>query len=277
MEPSPDPSAPVKISVVVIAYNDAPNMRACLESVRWADELIVIDSYSTDGTTEICREFTPNIFHYPFQGFGLLRNQAISHASHDWIFSLDTDERATSEVVREIRELLKANPPAKAYFVPRRNFFLGRGIKFCGWYPDYRQPQFFHKKYMRYREDLVHESYECNGTVGYLSASIEQSPFRDINQYFNKMDRYSTLRAEAMFQEGRKFRIGHLLLNPVFTFLKMFVFRGGMFDRKPGLILSVLYAYYTFIKYAKLWERYKDVDSELVEPPGKAIEGQAKF
>jgi glycosyltransferase involved in cell wall biosynthesis len=247
-----------KISGVVIAFNDAPNIRKCLESLHWVDELVVIDSHSTDGTTKICQEFTPHVFHYPFQGFGALRNQALTHASHDWVFSLDTDERSTPEVQEEIERLLEYTPSAHAYKIPRRNYFLGRWIRHCGWYPDYRQPQLFHKKHMRYREDLVHEGYELKGTMGYLHASIEQIPFRDIDQFIRKMDRYTDLRAQAMHREGRTFHPHQLISHPVFTFLKMYLLRVGFLDRKPGLILSILYAYYTFVKYAKLWELQKN-------------------
>ena len=247
-----------KISAVVIAYNDAPNMRRCLDSLHWVDEIVVVDSHSTDGTTEICLEFTDKVFHYPFQGFGALRNQAITHATHDWIFSLDTDEQATREIQKEIEHLLAQGPSAHAYFVPRRNYFLGRRIKHCGWYPDYRQPQLFHKSHMRYREDVVHEGYDLDGTVGYLRANVEQTPFRDIDQFWRKMDRYSTLRAEAMHGEGRKFHVHQLISHPLFTLIKMYIWRMGILDRKPGLILSMLYAYYTFVKYAKLWELQKN-------------------
>ncbi len=248
-----------KLSAVVIAYNDAPNMRRCLESLHWADEIVVIDSHSTDGTTEICLDYTEQVFHYPFQGFGILRNHAITHAAHDWIFSLDTDEWATLEIQQEIEHLLTHDPPKQAYFVPRRNYFLGRWIKHCGWYPDYRQPQLFHKAHMRYREDLVHEGFEVTGKTGILQSYVEQIPFRTLDQYFAKMDRYSTLRAKVMHSEGRRFRAHQLFSHPLFTFFKMFVLRGGALDRKPGLILSVLYAYYAFVKYAKLWELQRDM------------------
>lgn len=254
-----------KISAVVIAYNDAPNMRKCLEGLSWVDELVVIDSHSTDGTTEICHEFTPHVFHYPFQGFGKLRNHALTHATYDWIFSLDTDERVTPDVRSEIEHLLQEGPSAQAYLIPRRNYFLGRWIKHCGWYPDYRQPQLFHRHAMRYREDLVHEGYELKGQLGCLHASLEQIPFRDIDHYWQKMDRYSSLRAEAMHREGRRFHLHQLIVRPLFTFLKMYVFRGGILDRKPGLILSISYAYYTLAKYAKLWEIQKKQPETLCE------------
>lgn len=252
-----------KISVVVIAYNDEPNIKACLESVTWADELIVVDSFSTDGTTEISHQFTDKVYQHEFQGFGKLRNDAMAHASHDWIFSLDTDERATDEVRLEINRILTAGPTAEAYLIPRRNVFLGRWIKHCGWYPDYRQPQFFHSRHMRYREDLVHESFELDGRLGHFSSYVEQYPFRNVDQYLMKMDRYSSLMAQEMNKRGRRFHVHQLVSHPAFTFIKMYLLRGGFLDGKPGLILSGLYAYYTFVKYAKLWEATRNPSSAL--------------
>ncbi len=246
-----------KVSAVVIAYNDEPNMRACLESLAWADELIVVDSHSTDATARISREFTDQVYQHEFSGFGKLRNDAVAHAAHDWVFSLDTDERATPELRDEIRRTLAQGPQADAYFVPRRNYFLGRWIRHCGWYPDYRQPQLFRKDRMRYTEDLVHETYELSGTIDYLKEHVDQYPFRNIDQYLMKMDRYSTLMAEEMATRQRRFHWHQLITHPAFTFVKMFILRQGFRDRKPGLILSGLYAYYTFVKYAKLWEYAK--------------------
>ena len=243
-----------KISAVVIGYNDEPNMRACLESITWADEIIVVDSHSTDATATISREFTDKVFQHTFEGFGKLRNEAVAHASYDWVFSLDTDERATPEIRDEIRALLAKGPDADAYFVPRKNYFLGRWIRHSGWYPDYRQPQLFHKGRMRYKEDLVHESYEIEGRVGYLKEHVLQYPFRDIDHYLAKMDRYSDLMAKRMVERKRRFHPHQLMSPTVFTFAKMYVGRAGFLDGKQGLILAGLYAYYTFIKYAKFWE-----------------------
>ena len=244
-----------KVSAVVIAYNDEPNMHACLQSLKWADELIVVDSFSTDGTTRISQEYTDKVYQHEFHGFGRLRNEAMARATHDWVFSLDTDERANEAIHDEIRRKLAEGPEADAYFVPRRNFFLGRRIKHCGWYPDYRQPQFFHKNRMRYREkDLVHESFDLDGKIGYFQAHVDQYPFRNIDQYLGKMDRYSSLRAKVIQQGGRRFHLHQLVARPLYTFFKMYVMRLGLLDGMPGLILSGLYTYYTFVKYAKLWE-----------------------
>ncbi len=243
-----------KVSALVIAYNDEPNMRACLETLTWADEIVVVDSHSTDATEAISREFTDKVFHHTFEGFGRLRNEALAHVSHDWVFSLDTDERATPEVRDEIRQVLERGPEADAYLVPRLNYFLGRWIKHSGWHPDYRQPQFFRQSRMRYREELVHEGYELDGRLACLKSHVLQYPFRDLDHYLLKMDRYSNLMSRRMVEQGRRFHLHQLITHPGFTFAKMYFLRAGILDGMPGLILAGLYAYYTFVKYAKLWE-----------------------
>jgi len=247
-----------KVSVYVIAYNDEPNMRACLESVAgWGDELIVVDSHSTDRTAAISREFTDKVHQLDFHGFGRLRNEAVALTTHEWVFSLDSDERMTPELKEEIRLMLDRRPDANAYFVPRKNYFLGRWIKHCGWYPDYRQPQLFRKDRFRYREELVHESFDCDGPVGFLQSPALQYPFRDIDHYVAKQDRYSDLMARRMAEQGRRFSSHQLITHPLGACLKMYVQRAGFLDGMPGLILSGLYGYYTFMKYAKFWELAK--------------------
>ena len=249
---------PLPVSVYVIAYNDEPNMRACLTSAAgWATEVIVVDSHSSDRTAAIAAEFTDKVYQVDFAGFGALRNQAVAYCSQEWIFSLDTDERMTPALQEEIRTVLERPAPADAYFVPRKNFFLGRWIKHCGWYPDYRQPQLFRKGRVRYRQELVHESFDCDGPIGYLSEPALQYPFRDIDHYIAKQDRYSDLMAKRMVEENRRFRAHHLMTHPMGAFVKMYGLRRGFLDGMPGLILSGLYGYYTFMKYAKFWELTK--------------------
>jgi len=243
-----------KISAVVIAFNEERNIRECLETLRWADEVVVVDNASTDGTARISREFTSHVYWHEFTGFGRLRNESAAHATHDWVFSLDADERATPEVQNEMYQRLQESPDVLAYCIPRRNHFLGKWIKYSGWYPNYRHPQLFHKKSMRYTEDIIHEGYEVNGPVGYLRAPIDHYPFRDIQHFFEKMNRYTTLMAKKMNKQERPFKAHQLLTHPSFTFFKMFCLRLGFLDGTPGLILAGLYAYYTFVKYAKLWE-----------------------
>lgn len=244
-----------KLSAYIITYNEEERIRDCLESVKWADEIVVLDSFSADRTVEICREYTDKIYQHRFAGFGDLRNTAISHTSNNWILSVDADERVTEELREEISEKLKTGPAADAYFVPRINYFLGHRVKHCGWYPDYRQPQFFHKDRMKYTDQLVHEGFILSGRVSYLKGHVIQHPFLNLDHFFRKMERYSTLRAEDMFRKGKRFKIHNMFTSPLSMFFKMYVLKCGFLDGRVGLILSVLYAYYTLIKYLKLWEK----------------------
>ncbi len=244
-----------KLSAYVLTFNEEGKIRDALASIAWADEIVVLDSHSTDSTIAICREFTEKVYQCDFEGFGKLRNRALEFVTHDWVLSLDADERGTAELRDEILAELEKGPRAEAFFVPRRNFFLGRWIQHGGWYPDYRQPQFFNRHRFRYREDLVHEGYQVDGRIGYLHGHVMQVPFRNLSQYLGKMSRYSMLMAEQMAQRGRRFHAHQLVTHPLFTFFKMYVVRQGFRDGIPGLILGLLYAYYSFIKYAKLWER----------------------
>lgn len=249
-----------KLSAYVLTFNEEDKIRDALASIRWADEIVVLDSHSTDRTLAICREFTEKVYQCDFEGFGKLRNYALDLVTHDWVFSLDADERATDELRDEIQAELEHGPRAEGFFVPRKNLFLGRWIRHGGWYPDYRQPQLFNKHRFRYREDLVHEGFETDGRIGYLTGHVLQVPFRDLRQFLLKMSRYSSLMAEQMAQQGRKFYTHQLVTHPLFTFFKMYAFRRGFRDGVPGLILALLYTYYSFVKYAKLWELTKKGD-----------------
>jgi glycosyltransferase involved in cell wall biosynthesis len=252
-----------RLSAYVITLNEEANIAACLETLAgWADEIVVVDSHSTDRTVEIARGFTERIFQEDFPGFGRLRNNALKHCRHDWVFSLDADERATPELKAEITRELEA-PRQAAYLVPRRTHFLGHFIRHCGWYPDYRQPQLFDRRRFRYREDLVHEGWVCDGGVGKLSGHVLQYPFRNIAQFLAKMDRYSELRARDMIRNGRGFSAARLVLAPPFTFARMYLLQQGFRDGLPGLILSSLYAYYTVLKYVRLWEQQSGGQSAL--------------
>ena len=155
-----------RISVYIIAYNEADKIEAALKSVVWADEIVVADSFSTDGTPEIARKYTDRVLQLPFEGFGKLRNDVLGQLEGDWIFSLDADERCTEAAAAEIRRIVALPDAADAYRVPRRNFLLGRWIRHSGWYPDYRQPQLFRRGKLRYTADAVHESYVLDGTLG---------------------------------------------------------------------------------------------------------------
>ena len=172
------------VSAYILAFNEAVKIKAAIETVLWADEIIVVDSQSTDGTPDIAAALGARIVQVPFAGFGDLRNRAVEACRCEWVFSLDADERCTAAVRDEIVSLLAGTPPHDVYRVPRRNYFMGRRIRGSGWYPNFRQPQLFRKGSLRYTLEPVHEGYEILGgaTVGTLRNAIGQLPFRDLEE-----------------------------------------------------------------------------------------------
>lgn len=241
------------ISVYIIAYNEAEKVADAIKSVGWADEVVVIDSYSTDGTTQIAESLGARVVQVTFTGFGALRNEAVAACSHDWVFSLDSDERCTSEVAGEVRALVQ-RAEHDVYFVPRRNYFLGREIKHSGWYPNYRQPQLFRKQNMRYDNSPVHESYDLQpgSRVGHLRHAIWQLPFKDLTEVVAKMNRYSSLGATKKRQAGSSY--GRALTHSFWAFLRHYVFKRGFLDGWPGFVIALSYFEVTFYRYAKAVE-----------------------
>jgi glycosyltransferase involved in cell wall biosynthesis len=241
------------VSLYILAYNEKPQLAELLPTVKWADDVMVLDSYSTDGTAELCRDFAVRHLNEEFQGFGALRNRAIELAAHDWVVSIDSDERCTPEFAAEVRQQL-VNPSAEAFLVPRMNFFLGRPVWHGGMYPDYRQPQVFNRRCFRYCEDLVHEGWECNGRIGRFRNPVHQTPFASVAVAMRKADRYTTLMAQRYFSQGTRATWRHLSVHPFLGFCRKFLVQQGFRDGKRGFLLAALHGYYCFFKYIKLWE-----------------------
>jgi glycosyltransferase involved in cell wall biosynthesis len=253
---------PEPVSLYIIAYNEAKNLREVLPTVLWADEVLVADSFSMDDTVEICRSFGVRHVNLKFEGFGKLRNDAVALLKNDWVVSIDSDERSTPEFAAEVRRTLAEPPPFDAYHVPRKSHFLGKWMRHSGWYPDYRQPQLFNRKKMRYRDDLVHEGYHLDGRLGYLREHVLQYPWPTLEVATAKLQRYSTLMADRYRAGNKRASLPSLMGSPLAMFLRIYVLKSGWRDGRHGLILATLYAYYTFLKYAKLWERQvKPVDT----------------
>ncbi|MDB6021017.1 MAG: waaE [Pedosphaera sp.] len=241
------------VTAYTLTYNEAGQIRDVLESINWADEIIIVDSFSTDETVDIAHEYGARIISRNFCGFGQLRNLALDAARHDWIFSLDADERCTPELAEEIRRESRA-PRFDAYHVPRKSHFLGHWMRHSGWYPDYRQPQLFNRTRMRYRNDLVHEGFNLNGRLGYLNEHVLQYPWPTLEVGTAKLQRYSTLMAERYSHKNKRASLARMLGSSIGMFLKVYFFQQGFRDGRHGFTLATLYAYYTFLKYAKLWE-----------------------
>jgi glycosyltransferase involved in cell wall biosynthesis len=243
-----------RISTYIIAFNEAEKLAATVESVRWSDEIIVIDSWSTDGTAELATSLGARVVQVEFKGFGDLRNQALKACSHEWIFSLDADERCTPEVAKEISELTSRSDSVDVYRVPRRNFFMGQWIKHSGWYPNYRQPQLFRMGTMHYEEKAVHEGYVLNTAkpVGHLKNAIWQFPFKNMGEVMHKANRYSTLGAQRISE--RKISMFTALGHAIWTFVKHYVFKLGFLDGWPGLVIAMASFEGTFYRYVKALE-----------------------
>jgi glycosyltransferase involved in cell wall biosynthesis len=257
-----------KISVYIIAYNEAEKIESAINSVLWADEIILADSYSDDETATIAAGLGARVEQITFRGFGDLRNRAMAACSHDWIFSLDADERCTPDARDEILKTIVQPETADAYYIPRRNFFMGRWIKHSGFYPDYRQPQLFKKGTLVFKgDDPVHEEYAIvsDKPVGYLQLPIWQFPYKNLAEVAHKANRYSSLGAEKLQQRGRSGTMLKALSRGMWSFFHMYILKKGVLDGWPGLVIAIGNFEGTYYKYAKLHEL--DADWQVPESP----------
>ena len=243
----------VPVTATVITFNEAANIQAALESLSWADEIIVVDSESTDDTVAIARRFTDHVIVRPWPGYIAQKNFAAEQARHDWIFSLDADERVTPELAAEIGTLLAGAPGAAGYRVPRVTFHLGRWMRSTDWYPDY-QLRLYDRRRGRWSGRHVHESVKADGPVRDLRGELQHYAYRDLAHHFQTIDRYTTLAARQMFEDGRRAGFFDLMIHPPAAFVRNYILRGGFKDGVPGLIVSAMNARYVGLKFAKLWE-----------------------
>jgi len=255
-----------KISAYILAFNEAEKIKAAVETVLWADEVVVVDSNSTDHTAEIATGLGARVVQVPFKGFGDLRNQAIEACRHDWIFSLDADERCTKAVRDEILGLLAGRPPHDLYRVPRRSYMMGRWIRGSGWYPNFRQPQLFRKGRMRYTLEPVHEGYEAlsGKPIGTLQNAIWQFPFRNLEEVITKMNRYSSLGAPKLAH--KRVSMASACGHGLWAFLKHYIFKLGFIDGWAGFVIAFGNFEGTFYRYAKRYEEAQNWPPRASEP-----------
>jgi glycosyltransferase involved in cell wall biosynthesis len=239
------------LSATIITLNEERNLRECLESVRFADEIIVVDSGSRDLTQSIAKEFKAQVFQEPWKGFAGQKNSAQDKARGPWILNVDADERVTEALRLEIQKTLKEDPPAAGFRVPRKNYFCGQWIRHGGWYPNY-QMRLYKKDAGKFASREVHEQVRVKGPVETLTSPLEHFTYHSISDYIQRMDRYSELSARQYLKEDRRVSWPAVLLRSWFTFMQMWVLKRGFLDGANGLILAALYSQYTFIKYSKL-------------------------
>jgi len=249
----------MKLSVYIIAFNEEEKIRDCIESVLWADEIIIVDSKSTDKTAEIASSLGAKVVQVEFKGFGDLRNQAIKHCSGDWIFSLDSDERCTKKAMQEIKNIIETTDK-DIFYIPRKNFFMGRWINFSGWYPNYRQPQIFRKGSMKYDNDPVHEGFinTSNSEIGYLDNYIWQFPFKNFEEVIKKANKYSTLGVHKLQSKKIRGKVTKAFLHGLWAFLKHYLLKLGFLDGGAGFVIAFGNFEGTFYRYLKLYESQSD-------------------
>ena len=241
-----------RLSVTIITSNEAAHIGAALESVAWADERIVVDSGSTDDTVAIARRHAEVVVVRDWPGYSEQKNHAASLARHDWILSLDADERVTPELAAEIQTLLASGPSAPGYRMPRVTWHLGRWIRSTDWYPDH-QLRLYDRRHGRWPARRVHESVQLDGPPGSLAHELQHYAYRDLSHHLATIDRYTTLAAEQLRDEGHRTRALAIALHPPAAFLRNYVLRRGFRDGAAGLIVSALNSYYVFLKLTKLW------------------------
>lgn len=245
----------MSISAVIITKDEERNIADCLESVRWADETIVVDAGSVDRTVDIAKAYTPGVFVRSWPGYGPQKNFGIDQAASDWILIVDADERVTAPLREEIQKLMKAGVPPNVtgYEIPRRNFFYGRWIQGGGVYPDY-QLRLFRRTAGRYDDVLLHERFQIAGRVARLSSPLDHYSMPTIRHHVRKMMRYTTLGAQEKLKTSSHISTMQIGANHLGTIAKTYLLRKGYQDGIHGLIVAMFAGMHTFVKYAKAWE-----------------------
>ncbi len=245
----------VKISAVIIAFNEEEKIADAINSVKWADEILLVDSESIDRTIEIAARLGAKIITQKWLGFSKQKQFAVDNAAHEWIFSLDADEVVSDKLRDEILKLKTSETIADGYKIPRLSFYMNRPIRHGGWYPDW-QIRFFNRRNGKWKDVLIHESVEINGTIGKLSGDILHYSVEDSAHHHRMIgERYAPLAAEQMFEKGRKtspLKIGTAGLT---AFLQTYILKGGFLDGLAGFAIARFAAHHAFLKHLMLWEK----------------------
>ena len=244
------------ISCAIVVYNEERNIYDCLESARWMDEIIVVDAFSQDKTVEISRKYTPRIYQRPWIGHAEQKNYACDEATCDWVFILDADERIGADLRKEIERVLSSDDTEGpvAYYLPRKNYYYGKWIRWAGCYPDF-QLRLFRRGVGRLNDEEPHPRFVFKGRAAYLTNPLDHHTERTIEDHFRKFDNFTTLAAKERARTKRVVYWTDLTLRPAYTLWKYYVMRQGFREGMHGFLISVFASMYTFVKYVKLWER----------------------
>ncbi len=240
----------MKISAAIITLNEQRNIARAIESLRCCDEVVVVDSGSSDRTCEVAENLGARVVEAPWRGYAGQKNYATEQCSHDWVLSLDADEALSEALEAEIWQLKKCGPGADAYTMPRLAQYLGRWILHGGWYPD-RKIRLFDRRKARWVGDFVHESVRVNGALAHLQANLLHFTCDSLTEHLKSMDRYTTLAAEQIIAQNRPVTWRNLVVDPSWTFFSTYFLKRGFLDGFEGMAIAHMAAMYNFLKYAK--------------------------
>jgi glycosyltransferase involved in cell wall biosynthesis len=240
----------MKISATIITLNEQGNIARAIESLRCADEVMVLDSGSSDQTIEAAAKLGARVVETPWRGYAGQKNFAAEHAAHDWILSIDADEALSEALEAEIWQIKKNGPQFDAYTMPRMARYLGRWILHSGWYPD-RKVRLYDRRKAHWVGDFVHESVQVDGRIGHLNCNLLHYTCSSLSEHLKTMDRYTTLAAEELVARGRRVQWPDLVLDPLWTFVRTYFFQAGFLDGIEGLTIAFMAAFYNFLKFAK--------------------------
>jgi len=244
----------IKISVAIITFNEEKNIKRCIDSVKdFADEIVVVDSLSSDKTCEIATNLGAKVIDQKFLGHIAQKQLAVDNCTNNWILSLDADETCSIELQNELKKLLKTDLKYDAYSMPRVSFHLNRWIRHGGWYPD-RKIRLFNKQKAAWGGYNPHDKVIVNGSVGKLNNDLQHYVFKDLRHNIDTNNSYSSIMAEDLYKNGKKFSFFKLFFKPIGKFLEVYIYKKGFLDGMAGFIIAVGASYSMFLKFAKLWE-----------------------
>ena len=258
----------LKISATVITFNEEHNIRRCLESIRWVDEIVVIDSHSTDRTIEICKEFTDKVIQRDWPGHIDQKNYAVDSATHDWILSLDADEEVSPELLQELKAIAQNGPTVDGYAMPRKVHYLNRWIRYGGWYPDHKV-RLFNRQKARWGGINPHDRIIMDSKPIYLTGDLYHYSFRDVSAHIRQINSFTSIGAEELMARDIKPSWFRLMLHPLAKFFKSYILKAGFLEGRAGFYIAISGSFYVYLKYVKHWELWMNKYSSQNISDGK--------
>lgn len=255
----PENNIAPRLSALAITFNEEENIGRYIESLRFADEIIIVDSFSTDNTAALAKELGATVIQKEFINFSEQRNFAIQQAKHDWIVFFDLDEIVTPGLEEEIKQAVASGDDTNAYFVKRKFHFMGRQIRFGGWQTD-KVIRVFNRQHCRYNGNLVHEVISADGKTGHLKSPVDHFSYKSFDNYNGKLNLYSKLQADTLYAKKKRPTAYHFLFRPFYRFCWQYFYRLGMLDGKEGFVLAYVHAFSVYKRYLQLWLKYRRIN-----------------